>query len=39
LLKLKELFQKNVDLISEKSLRNPILIKSLNDSKIAIYES
>jgi predicted nucleotidyltransferase len=39
LLKLKELFQTNVDLISEKSLKNPILIKSLNDSKIAIYES
>lgn len=39
LLKLKDLFQTNVDLISEKSLKNPILIKSLNDSKIAIYES
>jgi predicted nucleotidyltransferase len=39
LFKLKELFQTNVDLISEKSLKNSILIKSLNDSKIAIYES
>jgi predicted nucleotidyltransferase len=39
LLKLKVLFQTNVDLISEKSLRNPLLIKSLNDSKITIYES
>jgi predicted nucleotidyltransferase len=39
LMKLKELFQTNVDLISEKSLKNPLLIQSLNDSKIAIYES
>ena len=37
--KLKELFNRDIDLVSEKELRNPILISEINQTKIPIYES
>jgi predicted nucleotidyltransferase len=35
--KLEKLFGRNVDLVEEQTLRNPILIKSINKSKELIY--
>ena len=35
--KLEEIFNKKVDLISENTLKNPYLIKSINADKIKIY--
>ena len=35
--KLEKLFGRNVDLVEEQALRNPILIKSINKSKELIY--
>lgn len=34
---LQELFQRKVDLVEEQSLRNPILIESINKNKKLIY--
>jgi predicted nucleotidyltransferase len=39
LFQLEELFQRKVDLVSEKSLKNPILIQEINNSKISLYEA
>lgn len=36
--KLKNLLKRNVDLVSEKSLKNPILIEEINKTKVSIYE-
>lgn len=36
--KLSELFNRNIDVITENSLSNPYFIQSLNDSKVLIYE-
>lgn len=36
---LKQLFNREVDLVTEKSLKNPILIQEINQTKIAVYES
>jgi predicted nucleotidyltransferase len=35
--KLKDLFQRKIDLVEEQTLTNPILIKSINKSKELIY--
>ena len=35
--KLAELFGREVDLLEEQTLRNPILIKSINNSKELVY--
>ncbi len=35
--KLKELFGREVDLLEEQTLRNPILIRSINNSKELVY--
>ncbi len=35
---LEQLLQRPVDLITEPSLKNPYFIKSVNESKIALYE-
>lgn len=35
--KLTELFGREVDLLEEQTLRNPILIKSINNSKELVY--
>ncbi|GGA70674.1 nucleotidyltransferase [Flavobacterium palustre] len=35
--KLEELFEREVDLVEEQTLRNPILINSINKSKELIY--
>jgi hypothetical protein len=37
--KLSTLFSRKVDLVSEKSLKNPILIDEIKKSKITLYES
>uniref|UniRef100_UPI004048AA77 nucleotidyltransferase family protein n=1 Tax=Roseivirga sp. TaxID=1964215 RepID=UPI004048AA77 len=37
--KLNTLFSRKVDLVSEKSLKNPILIDEIKNSKITLYES
>jgi len=37
--KLKELFNRKVDLITEKSLKNPYFIESIDESKKLIYEA
>lgn len=37
--KLKELFNRKIDLITEKSLKNPYFIESVNKSKELIYEA
>lgn len=34
---LQELFERKVDLVEEQSLRNPVLIKSINKNKKLIY--
>ena len=35
--KLKELFKREIDLVEEQTLKNPILIKSINKNKELIY--
>lgn len=37
--KLKELFGREIDLLTEKSLSNPYFIESINQNKYLIYES
>lgn len=34
---LRELFHREIDLVTERSLKNPYFIKELNQTKIAIY--
>ena len=34
---LKKLFNREIDLVEEQTLKNPILIKSINQSKQLIY--
>ncbi len=34
---LEDLLKRNVDLITERSLKNPYFIKQLNETKVAIY--
>lgn len=36
---LEKLFERNVDLLTIKSLRNPYFIEELNETKVKIYES
>lgn len=36
--KLSQLFGREIDLVEEQSLKNPILINSINESKQLIYE-
>ena len=36
-IKLEDLLGRNVDLVSSKSLKNPILIESINSSKVNLY--
>lgn len=35
---LEKLFERPIDLVSEKTLKNPILIQEINKSKIPLYE-
>lgn len=35
---LKKVFNRNIDLVSEKSLKNPILKNEIDTTKISIYE-
>lgn len=35
--KLKSLFKREIDLVEEQTLKNPILIKSINENKELIY--
>jgi len=37
--KLKTLFDREIDLVSERGLKNPILISEINQTKIPLYES
>jgi len=37
--KLKKILKRDVDLISERSLKNVILIKEINNTKVTLYES
>lgn len=37
--KLKDIFNRKIDLVTEKSLSNPYLIDSINKNKILLYES
>ena len=37
--KLKELFERRIDLITERNLSNPFLIESINETKTLIYET
>ena len=37
--KLEELLKRRIDLVTEKSIKNPILKKSIDESKVIIYES
>jgi predicted nucleotidyltransferase len=37
--KLKRILKRDVDLISERSLKNAILIKEINNTKVPLYES
>ena len=36
---LEDLFKRNIDLLEEQALKNPYLIKSINNSKKLIYEA
>jgi len=36
---LQQLFGREIDLITEKSLKNPILIQEINKTKVPVYES
>lgn len=35
---LMEMFNRNIDLVTENSLKNPYFIKELNETKVTIYE-
>ena len=37
--KLKELFKRKIDLVTERSLKNPYFIESIDESKQLIYEA
>jgi predicted nucleotidyltransferase len=37
--KLQQLFGREIDLISEKSLKNPVLIQEINKTKVSVYEA
>ncbi len=37
--KLKDLFQRNIDLLTERTLSNPFFIESINETKKLIYEA
>ena len=37
--KLRELFNREIDIITERSLSNPYFIESVNETKMLIYES
>jgi predicted nucleotidyltransferase len=37
--KLRELFRREIDIVTERSLSNPYLIESINESKQLIYEA
>jgi len=37
--KLRELFSRNIDIITERTLSNPYLIENINNSKMLIYEA
>lgn len=39
LLELQQLFDREIDLLTEKSLKNPILIDEINRSKLQLFES
>jgi len=36
---LQQLFGREIDLVTEKSLKNPILIQEINKTKVPVYES
>ncbi len=36
---LRELFNRDIDIITEKSLSNPYFIQSINESKVLLYEA
>lgn len=36
---LKKLLKRNIDLVSERSLKNSVLINEINETKISLYES
>ena len=37
--KLRELFKRDIDIVTERTLSNPYLIESINESKLLIYEA
>ena len=37
--KLRELFQREIDIVTERSLSNPYFIESINENKVLIYEA
>jgi hypothetical protein len=37
--RLKELFNKEVDVVTERTLTNPYLVENINKSKLLIYEA
>ena len=37
--KLREIFNREIDILTERSLSNPYLIESINKSKVLIYEA
>jgi len=37
--KLKEIFRRDIDIVTERTLTNPILIENINNSKLLIYEA
>lgn len=37
--KLRELFKRDVDIVTERSLSNPYFIESVNESKVLLYEA
>jgi len=37
--KLREIFQREIDIVTERSLSNPYLIESINETKQLIYEA
>ena len=37
--KLQDLFQRNIDLLTERTLTNPFFIESINETKELIYEA
>lgn len=37
--KLRELFNREIDIVTEKTLSNPYFIESINESKLLIYEA